>query len=99
MLEAYGMTEAAHQMTSNPLPPAPRKAGSVGGRRAPVRRGRRSVVDTPTGSTGEVVVAGPGVTPGYLGNDKANAASFFDGWFRPATTECSATATCACGDA
>ena len=30
VLEAYGMTEAAHQMASNPLPPATRKPGSVG---------------------------------------------------------------------
>src|SRR5262245_58881002 len=30
VLEAYGMTEAAHQMASNPLPPRPRKPGSVG---------------------------------------------------------------------
>ena len=29
-IEAYGMTEAAHQIASNPLPPALRKAGSVG---------------------------------------------------------------------
>ena len=29
-IEAYGMTEAAHQISSNPLPPALRKAGSVG---------------------------------------------------------------------
>ena len=83
MLEAYGMTEAAHQMTSNPLPPAPRKADSVGlSAGARVRVVDDQWIDTPTGSAGEVVVAGPGVTPGYLGNDEANAASFRDGWFR-----------------
>ena len=30
VLEAYGMTEAAHQIASNPLPPHRRKFGSVG---------------------------------------------------------------------
>jgi len=30
VIESYGMTEASHQMASNPLPPLPRKAGSVG---------------------------------------------------------------------
>ena len=30
VIESYGMTEATHQMASNPLPPAARKAGSVG---------------------------------------------------------------------
>ena len=30
MLEAYGMTEASHQMASNPLPPGARIPGSVG---------------------------------------------------------------------
>lgn len=29
VIESYGMTEASHQMTSNPLPPGERKAGSV----------------------------------------------------------------------
>ena len=32
VLEAYGMTEAAHQMASNPLPPAAALPGSVGPR-------------------------------------------------------------------
>ena len=36
----------------------------------------------PDGEAGEVVIRGPGVTPGYVGNPEANAASFFDGWFR-----------------
>src|SRR6185295_15581904 len=30
VIEAYGMTEAAHQMACNPLPPGKRKPGSVG---------------------------------------------------------------------
>jgi acyl-CoA synthetase (AMP-forming)/AMP-acid ligase II len=83
VLEAYGMTEAAHQMASNPLPPADRKPGSVG-------RGtdvRVSIMDTsgkhlPAGERGEVVIQGPNVITGYENNPEANATSFVDGWFR-----------------
>jgi len=84
MLEAYGMTEASHQMASNPLPPAERKPGSVG-----IATGVEiRIVDgegrsQPAGSSGEVAIRGAGVTSGYLANPEANAASFFgDGWFR-----------------
>jgi len=77
MLEAYGMTEASHQMASNPLPPAPRQPGSVG-----IATGTEiAVVDrtlrpVPAGQPGEVVVRGPSVTPGYLANPEANAEAF-----------------------
>ena len=72
VVEAYGMTEASHQMTSNPLPPGERKPGSVGtSAGADIR-----IVD------GEVQIRGLGVTPGYLNNPEANAESFVDGWFR-----------------
>jgi acyl-CoA synthetase (AMP-forming)/AMP-acid ligase II len=83
VLEAYGMTEAAHQMASNPLPPAARKPGSVG-------RGtdvRVSIMDgggrhLPAGEPGEVVIQGPNVIRGYENNPEANQSSFTDGWFR-----------------
>jgi acyl-CoA synthetase (AMP-forming)/AMP-acid ligase II len=83
ILEAYGMTEAAHQMASNPLPPDPRKPGSVG-------RGTQveiAVLDKdsrllPPGVTGEVSIRGPNVFGGYEGNAQANAESFSHGWFR-----------------
>jgi acyl-CoA synthetase (AMP-forming)/AMP-acid ligase II len=83
VLEAYAMTEAAHQMTANPLPPGVRKPGSVG-RGANVDVG---VMDEegnllPAGTAGEVVVRGPNVTRGYHNNPEANAAAFVDGWFR-----------------
>jgi len=83
VLEAYGMTEASHQMASNPLPPAPRRPGSVGvatGTEIAIINRSRAFV--PPGSEGEVVVRGPSITPGYLDNPAANADSFFDGWFR-----------------
>jgi oxalate---CoA ligase len=83
LVEAYGMTEASHQMTSNPLPPGAREPGSVGvpsGTEVAIV-GARNAFLAP-GERGEVCISGPGVTPGYLGNPEANAQSFFDGWFR-----------------
>ena len=83
VLEAYGMTEASHEMAANPLPPGRRVPGSVG-----VPTGAEiQVVDengrpVPDGDVGEVVIRGPGVTAGYLANEKANAESFRGGWFR-----------------
>jgi acyl-CoA synthetase (AMP-forming)/AMP-acid ligase II/acyl carrier protein len=83
VIEAYGMTEAAHQMASNPLPPRPRKAGSVGLAAGPevaiLGEGARGVGP---GQRGEVVIRGPNVTKGYLANPSANAESFVRGWFR-----------------
>jgi acyl-CoA synthetase (AMP-forming)/AMP-acid ligase II len=82
VIEAYGMTEAAHQMASNPLSGA-RKPGSVGPSGGPAIR---IVDDTgttlPTGRTGEIVIKGPNVMTAYENNEKANAEAFYDGWFR-----------------
>jgi len=78
VLEAYAMTEAAHQMTSNPLPPAKRKPGTVGiGHGVEVKVLNEQGEDLPAGQNGEVCVRGPNVTAGYLHNDKANRDSFF----------------------
>jgi acyl-CoA synthetase (AMP-forming)/AMP-acid ligase II len=82
-VEAYGMTEAAHQMTSNPLPPRHRKAGSVG-----VGAGLRiSIMDKEgnhlgTNHRGEIAIQGANVFRGYENNPEANARAFVDGWFR-----------------
>ena len=77
------MTEASHQMTSAPLPPDPRPAGSVGvPAGAQVRILDEDWNDVSPGAAGEVCVSGPGLTPGYLENPSANAESFRGGWFR-----------------
>lgn len=83
VIEAYGMTEAAHQIASNPLPPAERKPRSVG----PAAGPELAVMDEmgnllPTGRTGEIVVRGANVMAGYLDNPEANAGAFAEGWFR-----------------
>jgi acyl-CoA synthetase (AMP-forming)/AMP-acid ligase II len=83
VLEAYGMTEASHQMCSNPLPPRGRKAASVG----PGTGVKVGIMDDagtilPSGELGEVVIQGPNVIEGYENNPEANARSFTNGWFR-----------------
>ncbi len=83
VIEAYGMTEAAHQMASNPLPPRARKPGAVGVAAGPeiAIMGDDGAL-LPQGGIGEVVIRGPNVTPGYDGNPAANAKAFTAGWFR-----------------
>jgi acyl-CoA synthetase (AMP-forming)/AMP-acid ligase II len=83
VLEAYGMTEAAHQMCSNPLPPRESKAASVG----PGTGVKIGIMDEdgtllPSSTLGEVVIQGPNVVDGYENNPEANAKSFTNGWFR-----------------
>jgi len=88
VIESYGMTEAAHQMASNPLPPRAQKPGSVGVAAGPEVRVAHEIEDRllPMDATGEVVISGPNVTPGYEANPEANAKNFFEAegkrWFR-----------------
>ncbi|MDZ7603838.1 MAG: acyl--CoA ligase [Hoeflea sp.] len=86
VIEAYGMTEAAHQMTSNPLPPRAQKPGFVGVAAGPLVRIADETEDRLIDGIGEVVISGANVTPGYEGNPEANAKSFFmaegSRWFR-----------------
>lgn len=89
LVEAYGMTEAAHQMASNPIAPGAQKTGSVG-----LPAGPEIGILTEEGVTqdpetlGEIVISGENVTPGYEANPKANAENFIPGgpfgdrWFR-----------------
>jgi len=83
LIEAYGMTEATHQMASNPLPPAARKPGSVGRAAGPeMAIMAEDGTLLAAGQTGEIVIRGPNVTAGYENNPKANAEAFANGWFR-----------------
>jgi acyl-CoA synthetase (AMP-forming)/AMP-acid ligase II len=83
VLNAYGMTEAAHQITSNPLPPLERRYGSVG-----MEAGPEIAILDPSGKPqaagykGEVGIRGKNVTPGYLVPTEANLTAFDNGWFR-----------------
>jgi acyl-CoA synthetase (AMP-forming)/AMP-acid ligase II/acyl carrier protein len=83
VIESYGMTEAAHQMASNPLPPRARKPGSVGPAAGPevaILNAAGEILAP--GRTGEVAIRGPNVTGGYVNHPAANAAAFSGGWFR-----------------
>ncbi len=83
MLEAYGMTEASHQMASNPLPPGeriPRSVGLATGTEIAVAAAGGALL--PEGQAGEVVIRGPGVMSGYVANPAATAEAFYGGWFR-----------------
>ena len=83
VIESYGMTEAAHQMASNPLPPGERKPGSVG----TAVGAEIALIDETgnllsSGKTGEIVIRGANVMCGYANNGDANLTSFTQGWFR-----------------
>ena len=83
VIESYGMTEASHQMASNPLPPRPRKPGSVGiaaGPEVGIMDLDGKLLDR--GEIGEIVIRGDNVTAGYANTPKANAEAFTTGWFR-----------------
>jgi acyl-CoA synthetase (AMP-forming)/AMP-acid ligase II len=82
VIEAYGMTEATHQMASNPLNGV-RKPGSVGVPAGPeiAIMDEAGLLMSP-GETGEVVIRGENVTAAYENNPKANGEAFVDGWFR-----------------
>jgi acyl-CoA synthetase (AMP-forming)/AMP-acid ligase II len=83
VLEAYSMTEAAHMMTTNPLPPLIRKPGSVGyGVGVEVGLMDEAGNLLPQGELGEVVVKGANVVDSYENNPDANAKAFVNGWFR-----------------
>jgi acyl-CoA synthetase (AMP-forming)/AMP-acid ligase II/thioesterase domain-containing protein len=83
IIESYGMTEAAHQIASNPLPPGHRKNGSVG-----LAAGPETAIMDETGNllengkSGEIVIRGTNVMLGYMHNQPANTRAFTNGWFR-----------------
>lgn len=84
VLEAYAMSEAAHQICSNPLPArGSRKPGSVGlpqNVNVAILDPESSAV-LKTGEVGEVGIRGANVMTGYLNNPEANVEAFQEGWF------------------
>lgn len=86
VVEAYGMTEAAHQMCCNPIEPGRQKPGAVGLPAGPDVRIAHEVENRLIDGVGEVCISGPNVTPGYEGNPEANEKNFFEAdgqrWFR-----------------
>lgn len=83
VIEAYGLTEASHQVASNPLPPRARKSGTVGfatGTEIAIIDAHGQIL--PADKIGEVAVRGPTVMHGYLNNPAANQATFVNGWLR-----------------
>ncbi len=82
-IEAYGMTEAAPQVSSNRLPPARRKLGSVGPAAGPAI----AIIDEagnsmPSGQVGEIAIRGDNVMEAYENDPEANESAFIRGWFR-----------------
>ncbi len=86
VVEAYGMTEAAHQMCCNPIEPGRQKPGAVGVPAGPEVRIAHEVENRLIEGVGEVCISGPNVTPGYEGHTEANEKNFFGAegkrWFR-----------------
>ena len=83
VIEAYGMTEATHQMTSNPLPPGIQKPGFVGlpaGQKICIMNEKNEVLEN--GQIGEICIKGDNVTKGYENNPEANRNSFINEWFK-----------------
>jgi acyl-CoA synthetase (AMP-forming)/AMP-acid ligase II/thioesterase domain-containing protein/acyl carrier protein len=83
VVESYGMTEASHQIASNPLPPQKRKAGSVGlaaGPEVAIMDAQGNLLQS--GQTGEIVLRGRTIALGYESNPEANRKAFTQGWFR-----------------
>ena len=83
VIEAYGMTEATHQMASNPLPPSIQKPGLVGMPAGPeicIMNDKNEKLSQ--GEIGEICIKGDNVTNGYENNPEANKQSFVNDWFR-----------------
>ena len=83
VIEAYGMTEASHQIAVNPLPPRQHKFGSVG-----LPSGDEVTILDPQGrqlpasEVGEISIRGANVMGGYESNPQANETAFSNGWLR-----------------
>ncbi|MBW3095707.1 acyl--CoA ligase [Pseudohoeflea coraliihabitans] len=89
VIEAYGMTEAAHQISTNPIAPGQQQPASVGyatGADVAIMDSDGNLL--PAGTSGEIVIRGANVHDGYLDNPDANATAFTNGWFRTGDLGC-----------
>ncbi len=81
VLNSFGLSEAG-PVAANSFAPEGRKLGTVGkpwpGELA-IWAFDHGVVEPDV--LGEIVLRGPGVTPGYIDDPEANRVAFFDGWF------------------
>ena len=87
IVEAYGMTEASHQMASNSINDGEQVAGSVGLEAGPkIMILKDEQLTRNKENLGEIVISGENVFRGYESNEKANKESFFIDneqiWFR-----------------
>ena len=78
--QTYGLTEAASQVTT--MLPGDSRAGSAGRPlfTTEVRIENADGEAVASGETGEIVVRGPTVTPGYVNDPDATAQALRDGW-------------------
>jgi acyl-coenzyme A synthetase/AMP-(fatty) acid ligase len=89
VIEFLGMTEAGQQIASNPLPPRPRKPGSVGlPAGAEVMILSEDGLPLPAGRAGEIAIRGESVTRGYDRNPEENRKAFQGGWLRTGDEGC-----------
>jgi acyl-CoA synthetase (AMP-forming)/AMP-acid ligase II/aryl carrier-like protein len=81
--ESYGMSEAALQITSMPLPPKLRKSGSAG----KAYGLKIAIIDEAgkklkAGETGEIIIRGRNIIKEYGSGAEVNRRSFWRGWLR-----------------
>ncbi len=84
LVQGWGMTETSPAGLFLDIRDTRRKAGSAG---KPVMHTEIKIVDDtgselPRGKTGELLIRGPNVTPGYWNNPEATAAAFIDGFLK-----------------
>ena len=82
MIETLGLTETAGTVSTNPLPPAVRKPGSVGlpcGNDITIVD--KALKEVPPGVTGELCILGSNLLTRYYKNPEATAEALVDGRF------------------
>lgn len=82
IIESFGISEGASQITSNPLPPRKTKSGSVG-----IAFGNKVEIADENGNilapnnVGEIIIKGENIAVGYWNKLNETKSAFKDGWF------------------